>query len=374
MFGIQALEVVIGLIFVFLLFSLFVSIVNEILSQFLKVRGKELRFSIERMIGKALRDQFYKSPKINRTKYRSSFFYGTPFWGIYLWIRTRLSKNVDVKAEDLEKKITNKAYPSEISPTTFADTLLEIIQDDEKCEELFRQAPFLKKIYERADGEIEVLRDEIEAWFDEIMAYTSEWYKQKLRYVLLVLGFLTAAAFNVDAISIFKTLANNPETRSAVVQQAEGFIASHNLEEGMIVEVVTTDTSGTKTTTDTLRNSYGIHDFLQSQYKNCGNTPTCIDSVNATYPTLSQIDRSYEQINRLVQEDVDQLSSVLGIGWNNLAGKTGFLDWLIRIIGWLVTAIAISLGAPFWFDLLKKVVNLKNEITSRKRTETETQG
>ncbi|MFH5883306.1 hypothetical protein ACG2F4_03260 [Halalkalibaculum sp. DA3122] len=372
MFGIEALEVVIGLIFVYLLFSLFVSIVNEIINQFLKIRGKELRFSIERMIGKALRDQFYENPKINKTKYRSSFFYGTPFWGIYLWIRTKFSRDIDVRGDDLKKKITNNAYPSEISPTTFADTLIEIIRDKKQRDELFRQAPFLEQIYERADGEIEVLRNEIEDWFNEIMAYTSEWYKQKLRYVLLALGFLTAAGFNVDAITIFKTLANNPETRRAVVQQAEGFIESHNLEEGVVVEVAVADTAGTTTSTShTLKSSYAIHDFLRSQYEHCGNTTACVDSVNAAYPILARIDRSYETIHALVQEDIEQVSSVLGLGWGNLSGKTGFWDWVLRVIGWAVTAVAISLGAPFWFDLLKRVINLKNEITKGKDTATQ---
>jgi hypothetical protein len=30
------------------------------------------------------------------------------------------------------------------------------------------------------------------------------------------------------------------------------------------------------------------------------------------------------------------------------------------IFGWLITALAISLGAPFWFDLLNKFINLRN--------------
>jgi hypothetical protein len=32
---------------------------------------------------------------------------------------------------------------------------------------------------------------------------------------------------------------------------------------------------------------------------------------------------------------------------------------LISLPGWLVTAMAASLGAPFWFDILNKLVNLR---------------
>ncbi|MDR8392462.1 hypothetical protein NC796_15010 [Aliifodinibius sp. S!AR15-10] len=369
MFGIQALDVVISLIFIYLLFSLFVSVVNEILSQFFQVRGKELRFSIERMIGYALRKQFYQHPKINRTQYRSSIFYGTPLWKLYAWIREKISSNIDFGSKDIDKKITNKASPSNISTGTFADTLIDLIQDEAARKELFKQAPFLEKIYQKAEGDVEALREAIENWFDEIMVYTSEWYKQKLRYILLVLGFLTAAAFNVDSVSIFKTLANNPETRGQVVQQAEGFIDSHNLEDGIVVPVTVGDSAASS---DTLYSNYAIRDFLESRYEACGGSEQCRKSVNEDYPTLARIDSTYMEVNRLVHEDIEQLSTVLGIGWGSWNGATGWLDWIVRVLGWLVTAIAISLGAPFWFDLLKRVINLKNEITKEKGTTTKT--
>jgi hypothetical protein len=38
------------------------------------------------------------------------------------------------------------------------------------------------------------------------------------------------------------------------------------------------------------------------------------------------------------------------------------IDWvsrLTRVLGWLFTALAASLGAQFWFDVLGKVVNLR---------------
>ncbi|MDX1638642.1 MAG: hypothetical protein R3281_11780, partial [Balneolaceae bacterium] len=111
MFGIEALDVVISLIFIYLLFSLFVSIVNEFLSQFFKIRGKELRFSIERMVGYRLRKKIYEHPRIFKVKYRSSLFWGTPLWGWYVKARTLFSKNIDLDANEIDKKITSRASP-----------------------------------------------------------------------------------------------------------------------------------------------------------------------------------------------------------------------------------------------------------------------
>jgi hypothetical protein len=37
----------------------------------------------------------------------------------------------------------------------------------------------------------------------------------------------------------------------------------------------------------------------------------------------------------------------------------GFIEWLLKLIGLLLTAVAASLGAPFWFDILNKFMNVR---------------
>ncbi len=57
----------------------------------------------------------------------------------------------------------------------------------------------------------------------------------------------------------------------------------------------------------------------------------------------------------------------LPIGWSDRAAgpplsplsATGWV-WGSRVVGWLLTALAVSLGAPFWFDLLNKLVNIRH--------------
>lgn len=49
------------------------------------------------------------------------------------------------------------------------------------------------------------------------------------------------------------------------------------------------------------------------------------------------------------------------VGWTAQALKTPDLGaWITRIVGWIVTIIAVSIGAPFWFDVLNKFVNLRS--------------
>jgi hypothetical protein len=48
------------------------------------------------------------------------------------------------------------------------------------------------------------------------------------------------------------------------------------------------------------------------------------------------------------------------IGWSSVPDTDGLPQWAERLFGWLLTAIAVSLGAPFWFDILNKFMNVRN--------------
>jgi hypothetical protein len=49
------------------------------------------------------------------------------------------------------------------------------------------------------------------------------------------------------------------------------------------------------------------------------------------------------------------------VGWQDEV-PLGGAGWIQRIIGWMLTAVAVSLGAPFWFDLLNRFMNLRNSV------------
>ena len=53
---------------------------------------------------------------------------------------------------------------------------------------------------------------------------------------------------------------------------------------------------------------------------------------------------------------------MLQIGWNKSAWDyliSNFPNLFLSLLGWLITSFAIALGAPFWFDLLNKMVALR---------------
>lgn len=83
---------------------------------------------------------------------------------------------------------------------------------------------------------------------------------------------------------------------------------------------------------------------------------------------------SYKQLKQFYttnQTDIKDANQVLALGWtfpkkdSTICCRIGSVICQSyhnpeSIIGFLLTAIAISLGAPFWFDLLSKIINLRN--------------
>jgi hypothetical protein len=43
----------------------------------------------------------------------------------------------------------------------------------------------------------------------------------------------------------------------------------------------------------------------------------------------------------------------------NLPATSSFSGWALKIFGILITGIAAAQGAPFWFDVLKKLINIR---------------
>ncbi len=81
MFGSGVLDTVIGVVFVFLLVSLIVTTVTELLASIIRSRAKWLEYGIERLIGSAWAEQLYAHPLIEGSTLSSNSAAGEqPWW------------------------------------------------------------------------------------------------------------------------------------------------------------------------------------------------------------------------------------------------------------------------------------------------------
>jgi hypothetical protein len=76
--------------------------------------------------------------------------------------------------------------------------------------------------------------------------------------------------------------------------------------------------------------------------------------AQAAVADTAYLSRSYTQ----AKADLEQLK--LPIGWDVVLVANR--PWYSRVLGWFITALAVTMGAPFWFDLLNKVTAVRSAV------------
>lgn len=210
--------------------------------------------------------------------------------------------------------------PSYMDSATFQSILFDIILKEEgvdKLKEKIDTLPdedlrrVLNQLLRDADHNLDRFKGNIEKWYDDVMDRASGWYKRYTQKILIWVGILIALVFNADTFAIYSQLESDPQALQEVVALAENFAQN---EENTLVRQAD-----------------------------------------------PEFEASLENLRSIVDNEINSIKSPLGLGWaESDFSNYGTYDWLAKVLGYLVTALAISMGAPFWFDLLRKIVNVRS--------------
>jgi hypothetical protein len=58
----------------------------------------------------------------------------------------------------------------------------------------------------------------------------------------------------------------------------------------------------------------------------------------------------------------------LPIGWPPRPAPHGLLEYIMLFLGWVITALAVSLGGPFWFDVLNKFMVIRATVKPKEKS------
>jgi hypothetical protein len=310
MLNFPALDVAIGLSFVFFVLALVCSGINEALATWRRWRAQDLELGVWELLqdpeqGAAALQRFKQHPLIEPMLYPDN----------------KKTAAAEPPIENGRPKTSRKTdFPSYIPSRTFATALLGLEQEAvsaakghdvrgalRKVDESIAAIPSarvqraLTALLHQAQGDAVVFRHNLEQWYDDHMERVSGWYKRRIQKVIWVLAFITAFVLNADALQMAKRLWVEPSVRAAVVNQARN----------------ATNESGKtspKAELDSLPVALGWH------LKTARHDPQ-------GFPV-------YEQWSAI---------------WAFIA----------KLIGLTLTAVAISFGAPFWFDALSKLARLR---------------
>jgi len=461
MFNFPIINVVIGLVFIFLLYSLFVTAINEGIAGLIQRRARTLYDGIKNMLSNTPDRQL-------------------PRWLLFLeWIGIGAIIIKKAAGNKTFSALTNRAVakkdhdtavhlyelfynhpiiknygqsdlfskPSYIPDRNFSSILVDVIKnldpananvaatfqnvkdafEKNKADIETEVASIISYHLNEAAGDLDVLKQRLQTWFNDTMDRVSGWYKRHTHYWLFAIGIVLATALNIDTIAISNLLSKDQKAADQLATMGTA-AAGNSMLSGK-------DSVITREALDTIRNNmkqvntllglgwgdYGRSDSaftahlrgakwrvnghiwkrypLEEDYQQSVtffNThkdslftawtgypvpgkPKLSDSVKKPAPTTkpdsaamakakaaaitdSMARAAYSRFNN----HTDSLAQVLFFDKEMAAHKYRVeaayiwyvLTWT-KLFGFLITAIAISLGAPFWFDLLNKLVSLR---------------
>jgi hypothetical protein len=205
-----------------------------------------------------------------------------------------------------------RRLPSYIPSRNFALALLSIAKDPTVATSLPQNVRSALDTFEKAASNDPIeLQKSVEDWYNSTMDRVSGWYKRRTQIFIFVLGAILAVYLNVDCIEYATRLSKDSSLRQSVVAMAQA------------------------------------------------------------YAKQDQNDQKGDPVEK-IQANIKSLDGVgLPIGWNEADKKDMIKAVKAHSLGWLLTALAVSLGAPFWFDTLNRLMVVRSTVKPHEKSDEE---
>jgi hypothetical protein len=350
------LETAISLVLIFLVFSIVTYVIQEIIAVNLRLRGKMLWKSISQLL-----DGFNLEGRINLMKALPGGVAG---------VTEDFYNNHHVKGlqQDLKK------LPSYIPAANFALAIMDMVAKkapNAAQNDLFTNFKNGLQTFTGSNGnlfavlknlaetskDIQEMQQKIEKWFNDYMQRVSGWYQSHVVVTVRLIAIGVTLLFNINSIKLATTIYNNGQMRAALVAVAEDVADNPQAvtayyDRAFDRQLAQLDSS----LKQALASAKTAADTAAAKSANEAATGKAADSFTTA---------RRQQIKKMV----DTLETTgLPLGWNNTTPCKeielgGSKSWLVNaallLLGWFFSAMALSMGAPFWFDLLAKLVNVR---------------
>jgi hypothetical protein len=353
------LDVAIGVVFLYLLLALLVTTVQELIASVLGWRSANLYDAIESMLAGSFK--LPAAPPASDSSAPAGSQKDQSFDLVTQLYHHPLIKNLVEQPSKLEAQVktrnlthwAKRRLPSYIPSKTFALALLDVLRGPTATgattTEILTSAhatidriedPDLRRalslFVEKAAGPAEDLekraariRDGIEDWFNDRMARASGWYKRKAQLWSVIIAGLVVIAFNADTIHVGTRLWKDRALRDSVVASAAAFKPD-----------ATTPPADAKEQADQLKRQ-------SDAIRNAGFPIGWRWLDSGLCARVAEPDPGFAEAPSVQDAAAEQC-------WDASNG-----DRALLVIGWIITALAVSLGSNFWFDVLGKALQLR---------------
>lgn len=184
----------------------------------------------------------------------------------------------------------------------------------------------------QAGEDLDAFKTSLGTWYNDVMDHASGWYKRNTQRILIFIALGLCLLNNVDTVSLVSHLSTDPGLRAAAGKEARAFVDSSRSVQGTITP-------------------------KPAEVQGSAKPPSAETDSAARYRAALEATRlplwwSRDEWNDLWYSRNEQSSP-------RYAFSPNFTLILTKLTGLAISILAVSMGAPFWFDLLNKLVNVR---------------
>src|SRR5215467_1352300 len=204
MFGSTTLDIALGITFLYLLLSLVVTAVQEVIETLIKLRAAHLAKGIEKLLGSSMAKNFFANPLIMAFSPNQWFGPGTrkpSYIPSRAFAVTVLDLIAPAKISDVRKIDDVRTGVSKLPDGDLRRSLTLLMDESEQRLDAFEHA--------------------LEGWFNGQMDRVTGWYKRKVQLIVMAIALVMTVGLNADSIAIVKRLSNDSALRASLVTLAQ---------------------------------------------------------------------------------------------------------------------------------------------------------
>lgn len=370
---------ILAMMLIYALLSILVSILLEWWNQFKKTRAKHLKDSITRMIdgmeGSNLAEKLYENYMIaGQSKGDNEKPIDHISDDLFVEAFTQVLTAIKEDVTDDKPKTGTKA--------TAAQTPIEAIK--EGIDQITDNIPLkqlLLSFYLKSEGDYNKFVHQLKDWYNEFMDRVSVWYKKAQRWKLLIAGLVVSIGLNVDSIFLFNVISKNDTLRTELIKVAENVSDDYSKLDSIQQENPNELLKITQEGINQIIDSTKVVDQVVDTTK----LNIYIERLEVIAGRLDTIEQNKYTQTKEALALVSDLSIPIGwkedrapLSWGHsvvegtrseddtvlkqyIDGRNQLTFWnvVLYILGIVLTGISLSFGAPFWFELLSKLINFR---------------
>ena len=417
MFNSQILDVAIGMIFIYLLLSLMCSAANEVIESLLKKRAKHLEQGLRELLqNQDLVAKVYNHSLVNglfggryipRSRRLPSYIPSSNFALALMDLvlpgqaanatamsgaaRATVSPPTPPASPHVMINVSGSPALGAAAPPPAVAVAAPVVLPNplEPLRNALQNFPYpevraaLLPLVDAAGNDAARARENIEGWFNASMDRVSGWYKRRAQVILLIIGLIVTMGLNADSIIVAKRLASDRALRESVVAAADSYAkanATANSTQSPTPTPTPTPKPAAATKPPTSATPTPTPAVVAAATPKPSNSPAptpdaCLkdDCIDPESPKckLKKSQCKLQELGLPIGWDLPDEPQTKWPGLHFWSGNF-WIGWAVQsrlhFLGWLLTALAISLGAPFWFDMLNKFIVVRGTVKPKEKS------